>query len=304
LRLDDATLRVAFTGAMALVYPSRYEGFGLPIAEAMACGCPVITCRNSSIPEVAGDAAIYVDEDRFEELVDALSKVQNPELRQILIERGFDRVKQFSWTKMAEIVANILRMTANEVKQEVNPTSLVWQEFRKMQSQMQELQRQPKFESQSQTDVVINAERPLSIAERISISKSQLQQKQSELAEVEAKLETVETDYQLQKFPIIIGAKLRPKLVPFISLLIGLDLLILLNIEVLYHPRSQLLFWSALTENLSFVVGANLLSVTLLLGIVGYYTKIDPRNLRIFRSILGIIGAMAIAFSLFQSVNR
>jgi glycosyltransferase involved in cell wall biosynthesis len=302
LRLDDATLRVAFTGAMALVYPSRYEGFGLPIAEAMACGCPVITCRNSSIPEVAGDAAIYVDEDRIDDLVDALIKVKNPELRQILIDRGFDRVKQFSWTKMAEIVADVLIKTAQDIREHLpTQTAVVWQEFRKMQAQMQELQHQPKIELPPPAPVIVHAEPPpLSIEERIEIAKSQLQQKQSQLAQTEAKLETVASDYQLKKLPKIIGAKLRPRIVPFISLLVGLDLLILLNIEVLYHPRAQLLVWSALTENLSFVIGANLLSVTLLLGIVGYYTKIDSRKLRIFRAIVGISGTILMISSFLQ----
>jgi glycosyltransferase involved in cell wall biosynthesis len=305
LRLDDEMLRVAFTGAMALVYPSRYEGFGLPIAEAMACGCPVITCQNSSIPEVAGDAAIYVDEDKIDELVDALSKVQNPEFRQTLIERGFERVKQFSWKQMAEIVADVLMRTANEVSgREVTQTSLVWPEFRKMQAQLQELQLQPKFVSQLQGTIIINSEQPPSIEEKISIAKSQLQQKQYQLAEVEARLETVETEYQLKKLPLLIGAKLRPKLVPFVSLLIGLNLFLFLNIEVIYHPRSQLLLWSELTENLWFVVGTNLLSATLLLGIVGYYTKIDPQKLRSFRSIVGVGGAISIALSLLQYANR
>jgi glycosyltransferase involved in cell wall biosynthesis len=302
LRLDDATLRVAFTGAMALVYPSRYEGFGLPVAEAMACGCPVITCRNSSIPEVAGDAAIYVDEDKIDDLVDALSKVQNPELRQILIDRGFDRVKQFSWAKMADIVADVLTTTAQEMRSpQPTQTAVVWQELRKMQAQMQELQRQSKAELPPQAPVVIPIEPPpLSIEERIEIAKDRLHQKQSQLAETEAILETVASDYQLNKLPTIIAAKLRPRIVPFISLLIGLDLAILLNIEVLYHPRSQLLFWSALTENLAFVIGANLLSVTLLLGIVGYYTKIDSRKLRIVRAILATISLMVIALSFIQ----
>jgi glycosyltransferase involved in cell wall biosynthesis len=299
LRLDDETLRVAYTGAMALVYPSRYEGFGLPVAEAMACGCPVITCQNSSIPEVAGDAAIYVGEDRVDELVDALSKVQNPEIRQLLIDRGFEQVKQFSWKKMAEIVANVLVTTAQEIRSpQPNPTAPVWQEFRKMQAQMQELQLQQKFAPPPSK--IINPELPLSIEDRISIAKNQLQQKHDLLAEAEAKLESVTADYQVQKLPQIIGAKLRPKLVPFVSLLIGINLALLLNIEVLYHPRFQLVFWSELTGNLLFIIGTNLLSVTLLLGIVGYYTKIDSRKLRIVRSILGAVGVLAIAISLLQ----
>jgi glycosyltransferase involved in cell wall biosynthesis len=281
LRLDDKMLRVAYTGAIALVYPSRYEGFGLPIVEAMACGCPVITCRNSSIPEVAGDAAIYVDEDNIDELVDALNKVQNPELRRSLIDLGLDRAKHFSWTKMAEIVADVLIQTAQEAqKQNTDLTSLVWTEFRKMQVQTQQLKLKQKSKYQTQADSA-NSQVTVTIEEQISIAKS-----------------------KIQKLPKIIERKLRPDLVPFISLLIGLDLFIFLNIEAIYHPRSQLLLLRELTDNLFFVVGANLLSVTLLLGIVGYYTRINPQKLRNFRAVLGIGAVISIGLSLIQYASR
>ena len=71
LALSDDELRLAYAGAVALLFPSRYEGFGLPVAEAMACGCPVITSPVSSLPEVAGDAAIYVDPDDVRALCEA-----------------------------------------------------------------------------------------------------------------------------------------------------------------------------------------------------------------------------------------
>jgi glycosyltransferase involved in cell wall biosynthesis len=77
LQLDDEELRLAYAGAVALVYPSKYEGFGLPVLEAIACGCPVITCPNSSLPEVAGEAALYVNDRDVEGLADALCEVQN-----------------------------------------------------------------------------------------------------------------------------------------------------------------------------------------------------------------------------------
>ncbi|WP_088892090.1 glycosyltransferase [Leptolyngbya ohadii] len=113
LTLNDAELRLAYAGAIAFVYPSRYEGFGLPILEAMACGCPVITCNNSSIPEVAGNAALYVSEDDPAELAEAMLQIQQSQLRNRLIEAGFDRIPLFSWERMAAIVQQTLIETAN-----------------------------------------------------------------------------------------------------------------------------------------------------------------------------------------------
>jgi glycosyltransferase involved in cell wall biosynthesis len=108
LQLNDEELRTAYSGAVALVYPSKLEGFGLPILEAMACGCPVITCPNASIPEVAGKAALYVNDEDVEGLANALCEVQKPSIRQALIAAGLEQAKQFSWSKMAKIVSSIL----------------------------------------------------------------------------------------------------------------------------------------------------------------------------------------------------
>lgn len=102
--LSDPQLRLAYAAATALVFPSRYEGFGLPILEAMACGCPVITCSNSSIPEVAGDAAIYVDESDPRELADAMIAVRDVDIRGGLRAAGLSRVRGFSWARMADTV--------------------------------------------------------------------------------------------------------------------------------------------------------------------------------------------------------
>lgn len=105
MRLSDPELKAAYSGAIALVYPSKYEGFGIPIIEAMACGCPVITCRNSAIKEVAQNAAIYVKNDRISELTQALEDVQKIEVRQSLVQAGLTQAQKFSWSKMAEIVS-------------------------------------------------------------------------------------------------------------------------------------------------------------------------------------------------------
>ena len=108
LRLDDFELSLAYAGAIALVYPSKYEGFGLPIVEAMASGCPVITCPNASIPEVAGEAAIYVFDDDIDGMAEALCEVQKPQVRAALIAAGLEQAKQFSWTTMADTVKSVL----------------------------------------------------------------------------------------------------------------------------------------------------------------------------------------------------
>lgn len=98
---SDQDLSLAYSGAIALVYPSIYEGFGLPILEAMQSGCPVITCQNSSLPEVAGSAALYVGENNVDEMLQALQAVQQPEVREYLVKRGQQRAAQFSWQDSA-----------------------------------------------------------------------------------------------------------------------------------------------------------------------------------------------------------
>ncbi len=108
LRLSDEELAIAYSGAIALVYPSKYEGFGLPIVEAMACGCPVITCANGSIPEVAGDAVLYVSDTDVNEMVDALCEVQKPQVRRSLTAAGLERARSYSWADMATAVAAAL----------------------------------------------------------------------------------------------------------------------------------------------------------------------------------------------------
>ncbi|NET88389.1 MAG: glycosyltransferase [Kamptonema sp. SIO1D9] len=121
LRLSDEELRTAYSGAVALVYPSKYEGFGMPIIEAMACGCPVITCPNGSIPEVAEEAVMYVSDEDINGLANALCDLQKPEVRNSLVAAGLKQAKKFSWETMAEkvsaalIKATLLRLNLKEI---------------------------------------------------------------------------------------------------------------------------------------------------------------------------------------------
>jgi len=112
-RLTDAELRAAYTGAAALLYLSRYEGFGLPILEAMACGCPVITCRNSSLPEAAGDAALYVGDTDPHGLREAMLRVTDSDVRNDLVQRGYERSGRFRWADTAHAVRQAMEDAAH-----------------------------------------------------------------------------------------------------------------------------------------------------------------------------------------------
>jgi len=100
--IPDENLQDLYTGAECLVYPSLYEGFGLPILEAMASGCPVITSTTSSMPEVAGDAALLVDPQNTGEIAEALARLLRDEtLRTHLATVGRQRTSQYSWRRVA-----------------------------------------------------------------------------------------------------------------------------------------------------------------------------------------------------------
>jgi len=96
--------------AIALVFPSLWEGFGLPVLEAMACGTSVITSNLASMPEVAGDAALLVDPYRVESIADAMAQVAaDSQLRATLRQRGLARAQQFSWEKTGKATAEVLQ---------------------------------------------------------------------------------------------------------------------------------------------------------------------------------------------------
>lgn len=92
-----------YSGAALFALPSLYEGFGLPILEAMACGAPVLTANNSALTEVGADAALFVDAHSIEAIAEGLVKIiKDTTLRQRLIEKGFEQVKKFSWATTAD----------------------------------------------------------------------------------------------------------------------------------------------------------------------------------------------------------
>ncbi|MBR7633449.1 glycosyltransferase family 4 protein [Janthinobacterium lividum] len=108
-RVEESELPGLYRGALGLLFPSLYEGFGLPVIEAMSCGIPVLTSNTTSLPEVAGDAALLVDPDSVESItlgIDALCK--DTALRQELCTRGLLQAAKFSWDETIRKVRTAL----------------------------------------------------------------------------------------------------------------------------------------------------------------------------------------------------
>ncbi len=101
--IDDSILRAIYSGAELFVFPSLYEGFGIPMLEAFGAGCPVAASRSSSLPEVGGDAARYFDPLDPSSLLAAVEEiVTDPSLQRTMRDRGRQRFQDFSWGKTAE----------------------------------------------------------------------------------------------------------------------------------------------------------------------------------------------------------
>ncbi len=98
-----------YRGAIAMVFPSLYEGFGLPVIEAMACGTPVLTSNTTSLPEIAGDAAVLVDPLSIDAIAIAIKQLcEDHDLRKILRDRGLHQAGKFSWTRVTDKVRSVL----------------------------------------------------------------------------------------------------------------------------------------------------------------------------------------------------
>ena len=109
-RVSDEELCELYRGAECFLYPSRYEGFGLPPLEAMTCGAPVVSSDRTSMPEVLGDAAVAVDPDDPDALADAVGALLHSEPRRAeLRERGARRAAEFTWERCARLTVEAYR---------------------------------------------------------------------------------------------------------------------------------------------------------------------------------------------------
>lgn len=112
--LDDNSLAYFYKNALAFIFPSLYEGFGIPVLESFSCGCPLLCSNVSSLPEVAGEAACYFDPYSEKSMIHAVLKVlEDANFREDLINKGYEQLKKFSWKQTAgetkKIYESILR---------------------------------------------------------------------------------------------------------------------------------------------------------------------------------------------------
>jgi len=112
--LTEPDLALVMASAYAMVYPSFFEGFGVPVLEAMMCQVPVITSSHSSMEEIAGDAALYAEPGNFEEIAEKMMRLYKDEnLRKQLIEKGSVVAAQYSWKRTAELLWQCIQKAAN-----------------------------------------------------------------------------------------------------------------------------------------------------------------------------------------------
>lgn len=113
--VSEADLGMLYENALCFILPSLYEGFGLPVLEAMQHGCPVITSNVSSLPEAGGDACLYIDPTDAHDIAKKISLlIENKKLREELVKKGYTHLKKFSWEKAAKQTLAVLEEVASQ----------------------------------------------------------------------------------------------------------------------------------------------------------------------------------------------
>lgn len=117
INADDAVLTAVYSNALCFVFPSQYEGFGIPTLEAFSCDCPAVISNTSSMPEVGGDAVLYFDPNDQEEIKRQVERIVYDEaLRTDLVNKGKERLKAFSWNQIAERTIDCYKRVLNNGK--------------------------------------------------------------------------------------------------------------------------------------------------------------------------------------------
>jgi len=112
----DEELPALYQQALAYIFPSRYEGFGLPPLEAMAYGTPVLSSKQACLPEILGDAALYFDYKDVYGIIEQIKKITNDsKLREEIIQSGYKQISKYSWQKMAAQTIKIYEQTAQAI---------------------------------------------------------------------------------------------------------------------------------------------------------------------------------------------
>ena len=113
--LDDNLLAQFYSKALMFVFPSLYEGFGIPVLESFACACPLVCSNTSSLPEIADNAAEYFDPYDEKSIYTAIKNVlEDEEKRKILVKNGSERLKYFSWEQTADLTKKVYKSVMNE----------------------------------------------------------------------------------------------------------------------------------------------------------------------------------------------
>jgi glycosyltransferase involved in cell wall biosynthesis len=111
-RVTTEKLQKIMGAALSLVFVPFFEGFGIPVVEAMSAGVPVICSNTTSLPEVGGDAVLYVDPFNIDQITYAMARIADePELRKMMISKGFKQKKKFSWDQTSRLLWNSIERT-------------------------------------------------------------------------------------------------------------------------------------------------------------------------------------------------